>query len=153
MGPLSCCVATREISSEFSMALLECFGIGAQHEIPQSARCELPNYTFPKCASTVLTGGLYSAILHSTVLLFQEDRAHIHHICTQPTPHALLDFLFFLSTFPSPLSSLISFFFFLFFFWIGLIPCSLACPIIFWNIQGNVSSCCHSNYSNIQHGS
>lgn len=38
-------------------------------------------------------------------------------------------------------------------FLIGLIPCSLACPIIFWNIQGNVSSCCHSNYYNIQHGS
>lgn len=108
MGPLSCCVATREISSEFSMALLECFGIGAQHEIPQSARCELPNYTFPKCASTVLTGGLYSAILHSTVLLFQEDRAHIHHICTQPTPHALLDFLFFFEHLP--ISTLLSHF-------------------------------------------
>lgn len=38
-------------------------------------------------------------------------------------------------------------------FLIGLIPCSLACPIIFWNIQGNVSSCCHSNYYNTQHGS
>lgn len=73
---------------------------------------------------------------------------------THSPPHTLYStFFFFLSTFPSPLSSLISFFFFLFFFWIGLIPCSLACPIIFWNIQGNVSSCCHSNYSNIQHGS
>lgn len=36
---------------------------------------------------------------------------------------------------------------------IGCVPCSLACPIIFWNIQGNVSSCCHSNYCNIQHAS
>lgn len=35
---------------------------------------------------------------------------------------------------------------------IGLIPHSLACPIIFWNIQGSVSSSCHSNYNNIQHG-
>lgn len=48
-----------------------------------------------------------------------------------------------------PSFSALSFFFFL----IGLIPRSLACPIIFWNIQGNVSSCCHSNYCNIQHGS
>lgn len=36
---------------------------------------------------------------------------------------------------------------------IGSIPRSLACPIILWNIQGNVSSCCHSNYYNIPHGS
>lgn len=43
--------------------------------------------------------------------------------------------------------------FFSLIFLIGLIPCSLASPIIFLNIQGNVSSCCHSNYYNIQHGS
>lgn len=36
---------------------------------------------------------------------------------------------------------------------IGFFPRSLACPIILWNIQGNVSSCCHSNYYNIPHGS
>lgn len=79
---------------------------------------------------------------------------HTYITYAHSPPHTLYStFFFFFSTFPSPLSSLISFFFFLFFFWIGLIPCSLACPIIFWNIQGNVSSCCHSNYSNIQHGS
>lgn len=41
----------------------------------------------------------------------------------------------------------------LMFLLIGLFPHSLACPIILWNIQGNVSSCCHFNYYNIPHGS
>lgn len=93
-----------------------------------------------------------NSTLNSTTVPGRQSTHTSHMHTAHPTRFTRLSF-FFLSTFPSPLSSLISFFFFLFFFWIGLIPCSLACPIIFWNIQGNVSSCCHSNYSNIQHGS
>lgn len=78
-----------------------------------------------------------------TVLFYTPGRRSTH------TPHTTL----FLGRRAGGTSHLHPSLFRLSHFLIGLIPCSLACPIIFWNIQGNVSSCCHSNYYNIQHGS
>lgn len=92
---------------------------------------------------------MYSApLLRQNCCSKRTKQTHITYACIPLHVSLVFVFLFFFGHLPTstPLcfSSLISL--------IGLIPCSLACPIIFWNIQGNVSSCCHSNYYNMQHG-
>lgn len=87
---------------------------------------------------------------HNSAAVPRRRSTHTSHAAHPP--HMLyLIFYFFLVFGHLPIPTPLSFFSLIFL--IGLIPCSLACPIIFWNIQGNVSSCCHSNYYNIQHGS
>lgn len=96
--------------------MLKRFRNAAQLDVPPG---ENPQIVRPRMCINSSDGRLNSAGSHSTVLLFQEDMAHVQHICTQSThtPHTLyLTFLFFclcvcyLGTFPSPPLSLVFFF-------------------------------------------
>lgn len=128
-----------EKSALRSESLLERLGTATSLEILQSARCKRPNYTTPECAPTVFD--------RQTVRGFSTRNGVPRTQSTHALNiHCFSSFFVFFFSSPSRLhSSLTSL--------IGLIPCSLACPIIFQNIQGNVSSCCHFSYYNIQRGS
>lgn len=129
------------------MPLLKCFGIAAY---------SMKSLSLPGASSQIiLPPNVHQQFWQAdcTVLFCTQQcgcfkkTEHTYITYMRPTPHARLGYLFFWA--PSHLHPSL---FFSSHFLIGLIPYSLACPIIFWNIQGNVSSCCHSNYYNIQHG-